>query len=253
MFHDAYALLSKGGVLMWPILAGSVFALAVFLERLWSLRRRRVISDRFVQDVTKAVRRGRTTDALVLCEHAEVALADLFRVALDRWERGGDVRGAVEERGKLVAAELDRYTEALGVTAAVEPLMGLLGTVLGMIKVFHNVSKNATQAGVDVSHLANGIWEALITTAFGLSIAIPVYIGYKYLLSRTDRLVLEIEEHTAEFVDLLDELGPRQQGIGGNSLQARQGADEDDRASAPSSDSAGEYEGHPGTEAGGGQ
>ncbi len=209
MFHDAYALLSKGGVLMWPILAGSVFALAVFFERLWSLRRSRVISDRFVEDVTRAVRRGRVADALVLCEHAGVAAADLFRVALDRWERGGDVRAGVEERGRLVAADLDRYSEALGVVASIEPLMGLLGTVLGMIRVFHNVSRSATESGVDVSRLAGGIWEALITTAFGLAIAIPVYIGYKYVISRADRLVLEIEERTAGFVDLLDELGPR--------------------------------------------
>ncbi len=208
MIESAYSFLSKGGVLMWPILGASVLALALFLERLWSLRAANVVPPRFVARIKSLLRQRQIDGARVLCQENESVVARVAEVALDRWTRGVDVREGVEERGRLESSRLDRFLEALGVIAAIEPLMGLLGTVTGMIKVFHNVSKRATEAGVDVGLLASGIWEALITTAFGLAIAIPVFIGYKYLISRVDRFILDLEEGSTELVDVLEEIGP---------------------------------------------
>jgi len=193
---------------MWPILGASVLALALFLERLWSLRAANVVPPRFVARIKSLLRQRQIDGARVLCQENESVVARVAEVALDRWTRGVNVREGVEERGRLEASRLDRFLEALGVIAAIEPLMGLLGTVMGMIKVFHNVSRRASEAGVDVGLLASGIWEALITTAFGLAIAIPVFIGYKYLISRVDRFILDLEESSTELVEVLEEIGP---------------------------------------------
>ncbi len=209
MFSNAYDFLSKGGVLIWPILAGSVLALSVFLERLWSLRRKYVLGRGLSDEAFRAIRKGDPDQALVLCRESETALGELLAVALERWKVGQDPREAVEERGKSIASYLERYVVVLEVIAAIEPLLGLLGTVLGMIKVFHNVSQSATAAGVDVALLANGIWEALITTAAGLSVAIPTYVGYRYIQSRVDRLLTELEDTTVEFVELLEQRADR--------------------------------------------
>lgn len=204
MWSDIYHFLYKGGILMIPILAGSIVALAFFLERLWSLRRRNVIPQGLVERVKALIRQQQTGSALVLCQENDSTIARIMEAGLERQKKDREqVREAIQERGRIQSARLNRFVEVLGVTAAIEPLLGLLGTVKGMIEVFHNVSQKAREMGVDVGMLATGIWEALITTAFGLSIAIPVFVGYKYLISKTDRLVLEMEERSMEVVELL--------------------------------------------------
>ena len=221
MWADIYSFLSKGGILMIPILAGSVVALAFFIERLVSLRRDRIIPARFVERVKVLVRQGKKSTAVVLCEETDAAVARVIESAVTYDGPPEGLREHVQEKGRHEAARLDRFVEVLGVIASIEPLLGLLGTVKGMIEVFHNVSKKATEAGVDVGLLANGIWEALITTAFGLAIAIPVFVAYKYVISRTDHLVLDLEESAASVVEILE--GGKTQGGGDvNSADRRQ-------------------------------
>jgi len=204
MWADIYNFLSKGGILMIPILAGSVIALAFFIERLVSLRRKQIIPSRFVERVKVLVRQNKTNTALVLCEETDASVARVMEAAFTYAGPREGLREHVQEKGRHEAARLDRFVEVLGVIASIEPLLGLLGTVKGMIEVFHNVSRKATEAGVDVGLLANGIWEALITTAFGLAIAIPVFVAYKYIISKTDHLVLDMEESATEVVELME-------------------------------------------------
>ena len=209
MWADIYSFLSKGGILMIPILAGSVVALAFFIERLVSLRRDRIIPARFVERVKVLVRQGKKSTAVVLCEETDAAVARVIESAVTYDGPPEGLREHVQEKGRHEAARIDGFREAGG------------GTVKGMIEVFHNVSKKATEAGVDVGLLANGIWEALITTAFGLAIAIPVFVAYKYVISRTDHLVLDLEESAASVVEILE--GGKTQGGGDvNSADRRQ-------------------------------
>lgn len=198
--------LVKGGPLMVPILLGSVIALAVFLERLWSLRRSRVVPAALGDRVRELVREGRVDAALAACEGSDAAIARVLSVGLRHAGQARElVKERVEEVGRRESAQLDRYVGVLGVIASVEPLMGLLGTVTGMITVFQRV---VAEGVGDPRILASGIWEALITTAAGLTIAIPVYVAWRFLLSKVRDLVLEMEEDAVSVVDMVAESAP---------------------------------------------
>jgi biopolymer transport protein ExbB len=197
-----YEMLAKGGPVMIPIGLAALFALAILLERLWALRRERLSPRRFVSAVRDLVSKGQLSEAGVLCKQERALVSVILAAGINAAGRGRiRVKEVMEEAGKSVAAELERYVNALGTIAAISPLMGLLGTVTGMITVFQRV----TESGVgDPGLLATGIWEALVTTAAGLTIAIPTYVAYRYLLGRVDRLLLEMEEIS---LDLADRLG----------------------------------------------
>lgn len=198
-----YEILAKGGPLMIPIGVAGVLALAIFLERVWVLRSERVAPKRLIRAVLSLSREGKISEAGVLCEQDRSGVAQIL-LAGTRNEGKTRIRikEFMEETGKIVGADMDRYVNALGTIAAVSPLMGLLGTVTGMITVFQKVT---TEGVGDPRILATGIWEALVTTAAGLMIAIPAYIGYRYLMSRVDRLVLEMEESAHNLADILTE------------------------------------------------
>ncbi|RMG10788.1 MAG: MotA/TolQ/ExbB proton channel family protein [Deltaproteobacteria bacterium] len=196
-------LLAKGGPLVVPIVLGSVVGLGVLLERLWSLRRARVAPPGLGPAVRERVRDGDLEGAMRLAELSETALGRVLSAGLS--EAGAprsEIRERVEEVGRREAAHLERYVGVLGVVAAIEPLLGLLGTVTGMIDVFQRV----VDEGVgDPKILASGIWEALITTAAGLTVAIPAYLAWRYLLARVRDLVLELEEEASLLADLVCE------------------------------------------------
>jgi biopolymer transport protein ExbB len=201
-----YKFLVLGGWVMIPICAISVLALALFLERLWSLRRSRVLPTGLVERVLFLVRAGKTSEALVVCEQNGSAMALIIAAGLLRIGRlPADLKEAIEERGRLEAGRLDRFVEGLGTIAAIAPLLGLLGTVLGMVDLFRVVEEQTKTGSIGVSPgmMAAGIWKALITTVGGLTVAIPTYAGYKYLMARVNRLILDMEERAVEFVDLL--------------------------------------------------
>ncbi len=194
-------LFEKGGFLMWPIGLGAVLALAIFLERVYFLRRVGILPERLKKKVRELIEEEKFSEAAVLCEQDRSALATILLTGLKLHNRTRErIREAMSETGKSVAAELERYLSALGTIASVSPLMGLLGTVTGMIGVFQQVT---TEGVGDPRILASGIWEALITTAAGMTVAIPAYIGYRHLITRVDRLVLELEESSSESLDLI--------------------------------------------------
>ncbi len=202
-----YEFLAKGGVLMVPILLCSVIALALFLERTWALQRARVLPRRLMELVLELLNERKASEAETVCASsssgiAQVALAGLRR----RGKPRALVREALEETGRREVSLLGRFVGGLGTIASISPLLGLLGTVAGMIRVFKQVvDEVAVHGHVNPGALANGIWEALITTAAGLSVAIPTYIAYRYLESRIDRIAVEMEEYALGLADHLAE------------------------------------------------
>lgn len=206
MINELFDFLKQGGVLMIPILAFSVVALGVFFERLWALRSRVVIPRDFLALVRRKVIDGKAPEALTLCEGNRSAASAVVASGLRHAGREREViKEAFEEVGRLEVTHLSRFVEVVGTIAAVAPLLGLLGTVVGMIDVFRTVvAETGGAAGpVNPASLANGIWAALLTTAAGLSVAIPAFLGYKFLLSRIDRLALEMEEVCLDLLELL--------------------------------------------------
>ncbi len=194
-------LLEKGGLLIAPIGLCSVVALGVFLERLWRLKRQRVMPERFISQIEGLVAEQRASDALLLCQNSQNPMAHIMGAALRYVDADrGRIKEAVEEVGRRESAMLERHIEIIGTCAAITPLLGLLGTVTGMMDVFRQVE----QFGLgDPSVFASGIWQALITTAVGLSVAIPSYIFYKYLQGRVDTLIVEMEDRSLRLVDLV--------------------------------------------------
>lgn len=186
---------------MYPILLCSVLALAIFLERSWTFYRIRRGIASLVVDVEALAAKKQIDEALVVCQRTGTPLARIFIAALRSSGRPRDqVKTAVEEVGAREAAPLERYLGLMGTIATISPLLGLLGTVLGMIRAFTVIA----QQGVGTpATLGGGISEALITTAAGLSVAIPTLLLHKYLTSRVDRAILEMEEYSLRVVDLL--------------------------------------------------
>lgn len=199
---DLMEFIRLGGILMWPIMACSVIALAVTLERLWRLRRAQTGMRDFMDAMRSVLRQRRMQEALTLCDDTDTPVARVVKAGVLKHDRPkADIREAMQDAGRLEAPRLERYLGALATCTSVAPLLGLLGTVIGMIKCLAVVMHKGGQ--VIPGDLAEGIGNALITTAAGLSVAIPSLIAYNYLVSRVDNLVLEMEVSSSELVELL--------------------------------------------------
>ncbi len=203
-------LFEQGGLLMWPILVTGVVGIFFFLERLYTLQPSKILPRDFVDRIRAMVATGRTSEAQLLCEENDSAIARLMAAALRTYRRRkprADVKEAVEEVGNREVAHLDRNVEIVGTVASISPLLGLLGTVVGMIRVFKNFVDDSALNVATAESFASGIWTALITTAYGLSVAIPMLVLYKLLQGRNDRLVVAMEEDAMGLVDLLEDEG----------------------------------------------
>jgi len=200
-----YELFLKGGLLMYPIAFCSVIALGIFLERLFFLRRRRVIPRDFLIAIEDLIIRGKLAEGITLCKQNNSVISHVLRTALEHYtSRREVIKERIEEVGRREAASLESYINVIGTVAGIAPLLGLLGTVSGMIKSFNIIS---LQGVADPASLAGGISEALITTAAGLVVAIPAYVMYRYLMNKADSLVLEMEESSIGMLDILKREG----------------------------------------------
>ncbi len=196
-----YDFVVKGGVLMIPIALCSIIALAIFLERLWSLRKSKVIPRDFLIEIEDLIRREKIPEAITRCRKDNSSMANIIVAGIRNFgKRREIVKESIEEIGRREAATLERYINVVGTISAIAPLLGLLGTVFGMIKAFNVIS---IQGVGNPSSLAGGISEALITTAAGLVVAIPTFVLYRYLANKADDLIVEMEEHSIRMVDLL--------------------------------------------------
>ncbi|MGD8557695.1 MAG: MotA/TolQ/ExbB proton channel family protein [Chromatiales bacterium] len=194
-------LVKAGGWLMLPILICSVLALAIIIQRFYTLRRSRVIPDGALQSVYRQYKAGNLTSEYINSLRENSPLEQILAAALiNRNQPRAVMKEAIEEEGRQIVHGLEYFLGALATIAAITPLLGLLGTVLGMIDVFAAI----VTAGVgNPGVLAGGISKALITTAAGLSIAIPALIFHEILSSRVDQLILDMEDKAVQMVDVL--------------------------------------------------
>lgn len=192
-------IVQAGGWLMLPIIACSIAAAAIILERLWTLQHHRVLPSELAEQVSHWAGRRTISPEHLQRLHESSPLGQLLAAGLANRHSAADaIKQAIEDSGRHVVHELERYLNPLGTIAAITPLLGLLGTVIGMIKVFAAITANGVgNPGV----LAGGISEALITTAAGLSVAIPALIGYRYLRGRIDGLVVQMEKEAMKFLE----------------------------------------------------
>ncbi len=201
-----FELVKAGGWLMIPILACSVLAMGIILERLWAYRQKRVLPKNLVAQVWNLHRNNQLSHAHVAAIREGSPLGRVLAAGLVNRHHSREImKESIEEVGRQVIHELERYLNTLGTIASITPLLGLLGTVIGMIKVFTAI----TTAGVgDPSVLAGGISEALLTTAAGLAVAIPALIFHRYLSGKVNMLVLSMEEEALKMVEVM--LGDRE-------------------------------------------
>jgi biopolymer transport protein ExbB len=205
---SAIELFQQGGPLMWAILAASVVGLFFVFERLYTNQRARVLPRVFVDKIRALVAKGKVAEAQLLCEENGSSIALMIAAALRTAKRERSraaIKESVEEVGNREVSHLDKNVEIVGTMASISPLLGLLGTVVGMIQVFQRFVGAYANGRATPDVFAEGIWTALITTAFGLMVAIPLLVLYKFLQGRNDRLVVEMEEDAMAIVDLLED------------------------------------------------
>ena len=195
-----FTLIQKGGPIMYPLGIGSILALALALERFISLRKSRVLPPEFISGLIRAWNADASgKQAMDYCDQSGGAVGHIFKAGIRRAKMGHDaVEKAIEDVGSREADRIKRSLRPLAVIATVSPLLGLLGTVYGMIDAFQKTSASGGTA--KTAMLATGIYEALVTTAAGLTIAIPVLILYQFLLGRADKLIDDIDEAGTEFI-----------------------------------------------------
>ncbi len=192
-----------GGPFMWPILLCSVVSVSIVLERLWTLQARRVMPPDLTRKLWKLIEAGQVTDKTIAALESNSALGKILAVGMANRHRPRSIMmERLEDAGRHVAHELNRFLNMLGTIAGVSPLLGLLGTVTGIIKSFNVIS---TGGLADPRALSGGISEALITTAAGLCVAIPAYVAYRYLRGRVDGIIVQIEKDVLRFTEALED------------------------------------------------
>jgi biopolymer transport protein ExbB len=198
-------LIAYGGPMMWLLLLLSAVAIAVFIERMLHYHRAQINSSEFLNGVRNVLKKDNLVEAISICEATPGPVPRLVRTAVLNYERGREeVREALEEAGLLEVPRLERKLNLLATIAQIAPLMGLLGTVLGFIEIFLVIQSEGLNA--HMSMLAGGIWQALISTAFGLALAIPCYAGYNYLVSRVNSIVLDMEKASSDILNIVSNL-----------------------------------------------
>ncbi|MEM1173433.1 MAG: MotA/TolQ/ExbB proton channel family protein [Pseudomonadota bacterium] len=194
-------IVKSGGWMMAPIILCAIIAMGIVLERFWTLQQKRVIPEDLTAKVWGWVKKDQLDQKQIQSLHQGSPLGQILAAGLMNRDRERSImKDSIEDTGRHVVHELERYLETLGTIAAISPLLGLLGTVIGMVKVFTAI----TTFGVgDPTQLAGGIAEALITTAAGLTVAIPALIGYRYYRNRVDTLVVSMEKEAIKLVEAL--------------------------------------------------
>jgi len=191
----------KGGFLMYPIFICSLFALTIFFERMFYLKSVKTKSKRFVERVKNLVKKGSIELAVSACRKSPTPISQIMLAGLMKYGRGREqIKEAIEDSANQEIPLLERNLSFLSTIGNITPLLGLLGTVFGMIKAFNVISI----MGVGQPEaLAGGISEALLTTAFGLSVAIPTIVIYNYLNHRVEKLIREMEVSCVDLIELL--------------------------------------------------
>ena len=184
----------------------AALALAVLVERVLYCHRSQINSAEFLNGVRTVLKRDNVVEAISICDATPGPVARLVKTAILNRDRGRDrVREAVEEAGLTEVPRLEENLNLLATIAQIAPLLGLLGTILGFIEIFSKIREAGLYANVE--QLSHGIWQALICAAAGIAVAIPVHAAYNYLVSRINKIVLDMERAAAEIVNIVTENG----------------------------------------------
>jgi biopolymer transport protein ExbB len=200
-------LLIKSGIIGWVILANSLLAALIFLEKLFHLHRAEIKTDDFLSGIYTIVRNGNLPEAIGMCDNTPGPVAYITRAALlHRGESHAELTHAVEQAALEEIPRLERHLKGLLTTAQLSPLLGLLGTILGLISSLIVMERNAPL--IQIGDAAGGLWQALITSAAGLIVAIPAFAGYNLLSARIEKLILDMERGASGIIHFLIEHPP---------------------------------------------
>jgi len=201
VFHE---LIQRGGFLMYPLGICSIVALWVFIERFWHFRRASIDAAEFSSGIRNMVRNNRITESITLCEETPGPVSAVLHTALLCHSMSKEkIEEAIERTARYELPRMEHNLAVLSTLARITPLLGLLGTITGMISTFVVIQKQAPF--IQPPMLAKGIWESLLTTAFGLAIAIPCHIAYDYLSSRIRATASDMDRSAADVVEILTE------------------------------------------------
>ena len=200
-----WEVIQKGGPLMYLIILCSILAFAVVLERLFHLHRARIDTKEFMSKIAITLKRNKIMEAIEMCNKTPGPIAHIMRSGILKHDRPRvEIREAIEDAGVHEVPRLEKNLGVLATIAHITPLIGLLGTVTGMVRAFQVIQEKATSLyPVNPGDLAGGIWEALITTVAGLSVAIPTFVAYNYFVSRVGGFVLDMEKSATGLINIL--------------------------------------------------
>ena len=201
--------LQAGGPVIWLILIAGAAAVVVFVERALFCHRSQINSTEFLNGVRTVLKRDNVVEAVSICDATPGPVARIVKTAILNRDKGRErVREAVEEAGLVEVPQLEEHLNLLATIAQIAPLLGLLGTILGFMNVFQTLQGDGLYAHISGEHsLGGGIWRALICAAAGIAVAIPVHAGYNYLVSRINKIALDMESAAGEIVNIVTENG----------------------------------------------
>ncbi|MCM8785743.1 MAG: MotA/TolQ/ExbB proton channel family protein [Candidatus Omnitrophica bacterium] len=199
---NLWLIVVKGGYIMIPIFICGVLTLAIIIERFIYLKNSQIDSERFISEIENLIKKRKIREAIEKCEKYNKPVPNIIKAGLLKLDRTRDeIKETIEDSANHQIPELEKYLVILATIAVISPLLGLLGTVTGMIKAFMVIEMK--EGLVHPGELARGIWEALITTVGGLVVAIPAYLSYNYFVSYINNLILEMEKSATRLIDLI--------------------------------------------------
>ena len=193
---------TMGGPLMWVLLALSILAIYLIGRKWWLINHASKIDSNFITDIRDYMQQGKIKSALTLCSKYDNPVARMVESGILRKDRPiSDIQGAIENVGNVEVARLEKGLPILASIAGGAPMIGFLGTVMGMVKAFFNMSKAGNN--IDITLLSDGIYTAMLTTVGGLIVGIIAYFGYNWLTSKINDLVYKMESSTIQFIDIV--------------------------------------------------
>ena len=194
----------KGGWIIAILAVFSIIAIYIFIERFFAIKKASKEDKNFMNNIRDFIHNGRVDSALSLCKNNSSPISRMIEKGLNRIGKPlGDINAAIENVGKLEVSKMEKNIAGLATIAGASPMLGFLGTVIGMIKAFYDMSMAGNN--IDIALLSNGIYQAMITTVAGLIVGIIGYLCYNVLVARIEKLVFKLEARATEFMDLLHE------------------------------------------------
>jgi biopolymer transport protein ExbB len=196
-------LIMKGGWVMYPILLLSIMGFYIFFERYFTLRKANKDESGLFNQVRDLIKQGNLSNALSLCKQSNTPIGRMLQKGLLRIGKPiKEIEGAIENVGKLEVAKLEKNISILGIIAGIAPMLGFVGTISGVIKIFYNISLSDN---ISIGIIAGGLYEKMITSAAGLIVGILAYVGHHILNLMVDKIILKLETESIDFIDLLEE------------------------------------------------